>query len=100
MLDVVCVLADDADARAATTARVMLGEFTRRECPYGVGAPVRLRVERGDPEVVLLLVSAGAELLVVGRQGSPGTGTDRPGGTAPEMRGPAWLPAPVSAPTG
>ena len=67
MLDVVYVLPGDADAEAATMARVMLGEFTRRECPYGVGAPVRLRVERGDPAVVLLLISAGAELLIRGR---------------------------------
>jgi hypothetical protein len=64
MLDVVYVLPDGADARASTMARVMLGEFCRQACPYGAGVPVRLRVERGDPEVVLLLVSAGAELLI------------------------------------
>jgi nucleotide-binding universal stress UspA family protein len=63
-LDVVCVLPADADARAATMARVMLGEFTRRVCPYGVGAPVRFRVERGDPKAVMLLMGAGAELLI------------------------------------
>ena len=65
-LDVVYVLPEDADTRAATMARVMLGEFTRRVCPYGVGAPVRFRVERGNPRAVLLLVSAGAELLITG----------------------------------
>ena len=101
MLDVVCVLAEDADADAATKARVMLGAFTRRECPYGVGVPVRLRVERGDPQLVLLLVSAGAELLVVGRQSPSSTDTypqETTAGTAPATRGPGWLPAPF-APT-
>lgn len=63
-LDVVYVLPADADTRAATMARVMLGEFTRRVCPYGVGAPVRFRVERGDPKTVLLLMGVGAELLI------------------------------------
>jgi nucleotide-binding universal stress UspA family protein len=66
-LDVVHVLPDDADGRAEIMAKVMLGEFTRRVCPYGVGAPVRLRVERGNPQTVLLMVSAGAELLITGR---------------------------------
>ena len=68
-LDVVCVISGDADAAAARQARAMLGELTRRECPLGAGVPVRLRVERGDPQVVLLLVSAGAELLINGHQG-------------------------------
>lgn len=63
-LDVVHVLPEDADARAAVLARVMLGEFTRRVCPYGVGAPVRFRVERGNPHTMLLMVSADAELLI------------------------------------
>ncbi len=63
-LDVVYVLPTDADTRAATMARVMLGEFTRRVCPYGVGAPVRFRVERGDRRAVLMLVGTGAELLI------------------------------------
>ena len=47
-------------------ARVELGEFTRRECPYGTGVPVRLRVERGDPRAVLLLAAAETELLIDG----------------------------------
>jgi nucleotide-binding universal stress UspA family protein len=64
LLDVVCLLPPSADAAAATMARVMLGQFTRRQCPYGVGTPMRLRVEQGDPQAVLLVVSAGAELLV------------------------------------
>jgi len=101
MLDVVCVLAADADDDAATKARVMLGAFTRRECPYGVGAPVRLRVERGDPKLVLLLVSAGAELLVVGRESSPSAGPcqqETTAHTAPATHSPGWLPAPF-APT-
>jgi Universal stress protein family len=66
-LDVVYVLPDGADARAAILARVMLGEFTRRVCPYGVGTPVCFRVERGNPQAVLLMVSADAELLITGR---------------------------------
>ncbi len=89
MLDVVYVLPEDADARAAAMAKVMLGEFTRRQCPYGVGAPVRLRVEHGDPRVVLPLVGAGAELLIIGRpqlsQRIPaaGSGPRFPAGAAP-----------------
>lgn len=63
-LDVVCVLPDGAGTRAATMARVKIGEFTRRVCPYGVGAPMRLRIERGNPQAVLRLISADAELLI------------------------------------
>ena len=66
LLDVVSVLPGDADPRAMVLARVRLGEFTRRECPYGVGAPMRLRVERGDRHVVLAQVADGAELLLTG----------------------------------
>jgi nucleotide-binding universal stress UspA family protein len=65
-LDVVYVISADADDSAAVAARVMLGEFTRRECPGGIGAPVCLRIERGDPAQALLRASDGAELLVVG----------------------------------
>jgi hypothetical protein len=74
MLDVVYVLPDGTDARTAATARVMLGEFCRPACPYGAGVPVRLRVERGDPEVVLLLVSAGladGAIYMLSRSGPP-----------------------------
>ncbi len=66
LLDVVSILPGDADPRAMVSARVRLGEFTRRECPYGVGAPVRLRVERGDPKAVLARIADGAELLLTG----------------------------------
>jgi Universal stress protein family len=64
LLDVVCILPPSADTTAATMAKVMLGQFTRRQCPYGVGTPMRLRVERGDPQTVLLVAGAGAELLI------------------------------------
>jgi Universal stress protein family len=63
-LDVVYVLPVGTDERAATMARVRLGEFTRRVCPYGVGTPVRLVVERGDPQEVLFLAGVDAELIV------------------------------------
>ena len=82
LLDVVYVLPDGADARAVTMARVMLGEFTRRVCPYGVGAPVRFRVELGDPQAVLLLASADAELLITGH---------------PDSRAPAYRPPDAGA---
>ena len=36
------------------------------QCPYGTGVPVRLRVERGDRQAVLLLAAAQAELLIDG----------------------------------
>ncbi len=73
LLDVVCVIPGDADARAATMARVMLGEFTRRVCPDGVGAVMRLSVERGDPAAVLPRLGADAEVLITG----PGGESDR-----------------------
>ncbi len=73
-LDVIYLLPEQADARAVTLARVRLGEFSRRACPYGVGAPVRLRVEQGDLAVVLSVIQADAELLVT--VSGPDTGTD------------------------
>jgi Universal stress protein family len=66
LLDVVSILPSDADSRAMVLARVRLGEFTRRECPYGVGTPIRIRVERGDLPVVLAQIADGAELLLTG----------------------------------
>jgi Universal stress protein family len=69
LLDVICVIPGDADARAAIMARVMLGELTRRACPLGAGAVMRLSVERGDPEVVLPRLGAGAEVLITSRGG-------------------------------
>jgi nucleotide-binding universal stress UspA family protein len=64
LLDVVTILPADADTTVRVAARVRLGEFTRLECPYGAGAPVRLRVECGDPEVLLALIGEGAELVL------------------------------------
>jgi hypothetical protein len=66
LLDIVCIVADGAAGPASILAKVRLGEFTRRECPHGMGVPVRLRVERGDPQRVLPEVAAGAELLING----------------------------------
>jgi hypothetical protein len=64
LLDIVCIVPDGTDGPASILARVKLGEFTRRECPYGMGVPVRLRVERGDPQRLLSEAAAEAELLI------------------------------------
>ena len=66
LLDIVHVAPAGTEGAACILARVKLGEFTRRECPYGTGVPVRLRVECGDPLMVLSLVAAEAELLING----------------------------------
>ena len=66
LLDIVSVVPDGTDDATSVMARVKLGEFTRRQCPYGTGVPVRLRVERGDRQAVLLLAAVQAELLVNG----------------------------------
>ncbi len=66
LLDIVCIVPDGTDGPASILARVKLGEFTRRECPYGMGVPVRLRVEHGDPQRMLPAIAAGAELLING----------------------------------
>ncbi len=66
LLDIVCIVPDGPDGPASIRARVKLGEFTRRECPHGIGVPVRLRVERGDPQKVLPEVAVEAELLING----------------------------------
>ena len=73
LLDVVGLLPADADAQARVTARARVGEFTRRECPDGVGAPMRLRVECGDPEVLLPVIGQGAELVLSGHPEAPAT---------------------------
>ena len=77
LLDIVCVVPDGTDGPASVMARVKLGEFTRRECPYGTGVPVRLRVERGEPQTVLLLAAAEAELLINGLPRPPEPTTSR-----------------------
>ena len=48
LLDIVCIVPDGTAGPAAILARVRLGQFTRRECPQGIGVPIRLRVECGD----------------------------------------------------
>lgn len=76
-LDLIYLLPEEADARTVTLARVRLGEFSRRACPYGVGAPVRLRVERGDLDTLLPAVQADVELLVTVPR--PGAAADQAG---------------------
>jgi hypothetical protein len=93
LLDVVSILPGDADSRAMVSARVRLGEFTRRECPYGVGAPVRLRVERGEPQAVLAQVVDGAELLLTGCPDDR-----RPEGRPPDAAGRRATPRPPAHP--
>ncbi len=66
LLDIVRVVPPGTGEAASIAARVRLGEFTRRECPYGTGAPVRLRVASGDPLGILGLAAAEAELLISG----------------------------------
>jgi Universal stress protein family len=77
VLDVICLLPDGADARAAVLARVWLGEFTRRECPLGVGVPMRLRVEHGDLAAMAPVIRSGVELLVT-LPAETGTGPGAP----------------------
>ena len=84
-LDVICLLPEDADARTVALARVRLGEFSRRACPYGMGAPVRFRVEYGVLDTVLPVIQAEVELLVTAAY--PGTGPDRgPARAVPRAR--------------
>jgi hypothetical protein len=87
LLDIVCIVPDGTDGPASILARVKLGELTRRECPYGMGVSVRLRVERGDPQSVLPEIAAGAELLINGLP-KPPAADDQP-----------ETPAEASAPT-
>jgi hypothetical protein len=89
LLDIVCIVPDGTGGPASIMARVKLGEFTRRECPYGMGVPVRLRVERGDPHRVLPEVAAEAELLI--------NGLAEPPAADDEPEPPTGAPAEVSA---
>ena len=103
LLDIVSVVpggTDETDGQAPTLARVKLGEFTRHECPYGMGVPVRLRVERGDPQTVLREVAAEAELLINGLPGPAAAdgGPARPADASAPPRRRRGLPAPVPAP--
>jgi hypothetical protein len=98
LLDIVVIVPDSTDGPASTLARVKLGEFTRHECPYGMGVLVRLRVERGDPQTVLREVAAEAELLINGLPGpaAAGGGPARPAEPSappPRKRG---IPAPLA----
>ena len=77
LLDIVHVAPAGTEGAACILARVKLGEFTRRECPYGTGVPVRLRVECGDPLVVLGLAAAEAELLINGLLKPPARAASR-----------------------
>jgi Universal stress protein family len=87
VLDVICLLPEGADARAAILARVWLGEFTRRECPLGVGVPVRLRVEHGDLAATAAAIRSGVELLLT---------VPAEAGTSPDAPSPAAASRPMS----
>jgi hypothetical protein len=89
LLDIVCIVPDGTGGPASIMARVKLGEFTRRECPYGMGVPVRLRVVHGDPQRVLPEVAAEAELLI--------NGLPKPPAADDEPEPPTGAPAEVSA---
>jgi nucleotide-binding universal stress UspA family protein len=82
-LDVVHALPDHADEAAASTARAMLRKLIADCLPDGVDIPFRLRVERGDPSTVLLVVSAGAELLIIGARKHSARGNMLGGDTVP-----------------
>jgi universal stress protein family protein len=100
LLDIVCIVPDGTDGPASLLARVKLGEFTRRQCPYGMGVPVRLRVERGDPLRVLPEAAADAELLINGLPRPPAAGDkpETPAGADPAPRRKHGLLAPIPAP--
>ncbi|HTT51229.1 MAG TPA: universal stress protein [Streptosporangiaceae bacterium] len=87
VLEVIRLLPAGADAREVTLARVRLSEFTRRACPYGVGAPVRLRVEHGDLAALLPAFQADAELLITASAPDAGTGHDVTGPREPPQGG-------------
>jgi hypothetical protein len=98
LLDIVVIVPDGTDGPASILARVKLGEFTRHECPYGMGVPVRLRVERGDPQTVLREAAAQAELLINGLPG-PAAADERPARPAEASAPPRrqrGIPAPLA----
>jgi hypothetical protein len=102
LLDIVCIVPDGTDGAACILARVKLGEFTRRECPYGMGIQVRLRVERGEPQRLLPEVAAEAELLINGlsrpaaADDGPDTPTEASAPAVPRRR--PGIPAPIAVP--
>jgi nucleotide-binding universal stress UspA family protein len=82
-LDIVCIIPNDADAQAAAAALAMLHDSVARISPDGLDVPTRLRVERGQPATALLVVSAGAELLVIGARARSEHGNMFGGRTVP-----------------
>lgn len=86
-LDVVHVIPDDADAFTAASARATLRGVTGRVLPDDMEVPVRLRVEPGNPATVLLVVSAGAELLIIGAREHSEQGNIFGGYTVPRVLG-------------
>jgi nucleotide-binding universal stress UspA family protein len=82
-LDVVQVIPHDADKAAVSAARAMLEELIDRFVPDKASVVMRLRVERGQPADVLLVVSAGAELLIVGARKNSARGNMLGGDTVP-----------------
>jgi nucleotide-binding universal stress UspA family protein len=86
-LDVVQAIPDDADDAAANAARAALGQLIDRIVPDQAGIRVRPRVERGHPAAVLLVVSAGAELLIIGARKHSARGNMLGGDTVPRCLG-------------
>jgi nucleotide-binding universal stress UspA family protein len=82
-LEVVRVIPENAGEAAATAARAALRELMAGFGPDGAGVPVRLRVERGQAATVLLVISAGAELLVIGAREHSAHGNLFGGDTVP-----------------
>lgn len=79
-LHVIRVIPEDADEPTAAAAQAALRDLIAR---FGPDVPVRLRVERGEPAAVLLVVSAGAELLVIGARAHSAHGNLFGGDTVP-----------------
>jgi nucleotide-binding universal stress UspA family protein len=100
-LEVVHVLSADASERDVKAARLTLRTTVSRVCPGDfTGAPPRLRVERGDAAAVLLVVSAGADLLVIGARERCETGNLFDGPTVSRCADYAACPVDVCADQG
>lgn len=72
-LEIVHVIraADDAGDAAAAAAGDWLNRTVRGAFPDGLRVPARRRIECGDPARVLVRLSRGADLLVIGSQTTP-----------------------------